>query len=108
VGSSPHLAEFARDIQEYRGCKFAVGSFGSLMRTVSVIPRIYRTPVSRTPSKFTGIFRAYYHQNPVGDNVSGDNAGMPPPLRGLKVVDLTRILAGPTGCLQLYRNLHES
>lgn len=42
--------------------------------------------------------RAYYHE---GSIRTDDGLGMPPPLRGLKIVDLTRVLAGPTATMLL-------
>ncbi|THG98493.1 hypothetical protein EW026_g3699 [Hermanssonia centrifuga] len=42
--------------------------------------------------------RAHYQTGTAGDGVS---EGMPPPLRGIKILDLARVLAGPTATMLL-------
>lgn len=56
---------------------------------------IFPWSVRITPSK--SILRAWYHEGSIRDNA----LGMPPPLRGLKILDLTRVLAGPTATMLL-------
>jgi succinate---hydroxymethylglutarate CoA-transferase len=45
-------------------------------------------------------FRVYHHSG-APDNTHAGLHGIPPPLRGLRIVDLTRVLAGPTATMLL-------
>ena len=63
----------------------------SITMTVSLFPRALS--YSRT-------LRAYYKQ-PVRADHHNALIGIPPPLRDIKIVDLTRVLAGPTATMLL-------
>ena len=55
-----------------------------------------RTPCPRVPSRYKRPLRFYHEQSP-----APALDGIEPPLRGLKVIDLTRVLAGPTATMLL-------
>ena len=46
------------------------------------------------------VVRAHYQTNAAPDG-GGVEEGIPPPLRGIKIVDLARVLAGPTATMLL-------
>lgn len=55
--------------------------------------RLWRTLPCSKP-----LLRAHYQTGPAPRGVA---EGIPPPLRGVKIVDLTRVLAGPTATMLL-------
>ena len=69
---------------------------------------LLRTACSRTSLRASGavrlvspiVVRAHYQTNTAPNGV-GVEEGIPPPLRGIKIVDLARVLAGPTATMLL-------
>ncbi|KAL4250559.1 CoA-transferase III family protein [Abortiporus biennis] len=69
------------------------------MNVVARSSRLLRAPRSSIASLPALPFRARF-QN-AASTPDGPSEGMPPPLRGIKVVDLTRVLAGPMATMLL-------